>query len=70
MMRLVREGQERLAARSHPDPYIAPYMPGGTLFMRNPSFPNEALYPDGVPAHVSKYVLKYIFFIFSKFCLQ
>jgi hypothetical protein len=29
-------------------------MPGGTLFMRNPAFPQEALYPDGIPEGVSK----------------
>jgi len=29
-------------------------MPGGSLFMRNPAIPLEALYPDGVPAHYSK----------------
>lgn len=52
--RIVREARERLAERKHPDQYIQSYMPGGTLFMRNPAFPNEALYPDGVPEHLSK----------------
>jgi hypothetical protein len=52
--RLMREARERLAAVKHSDPYIQAYMPGGTLFMRNPAFPNEALYPDGVPDHVSR----------------
>ena len=50
----MREARERLEAFRHPDAYIQAYMPGGTLFMRNPSFPVEALYPDGVPAHVSR----------------
>lgn len=52
--RLMREARERLAAQRHADPYIQSYMPGGTLFMRNPAFPNEALYLDGVPEGVSK----------------
>lgn len=50
----MREAREKLASVKHADPYIQAYMPGGTLFMRNPAFPNEALYPDGVPAHVSR----------------
>ena len=29
-------------------------MPGGTLFMRNPAFPNEIIYPDGIPEGVSR----------------
>eukprot|EP01034_Spumella_vulgaris_P024813 gene24813-31195_t len=52
--RLMREGRERLAQQHHPDPYIVNYMPGGTLFMRNSPLPMEALYPEGIPAHVSK----------------
>ena len=52
--RLLREGYERLNAQTHPDPYIKPFMPGGSLFMRNPAIPLEALYPDGVPSHYSK----------------
>ena len=38
----------------HPDPYIAAYMPGGTLFQRNPAIPLEVLYPDGIPEGVSR----------------
>jgi len=52
--RLMREAQERLAKQTHPDPYIHAAMPGGSLFMRNPALPLEALYPDGIPAHMSK----------------
>ena len=52
--RLMREAKERLAEQTHADPYIAAYMPGGSLFMRNPAFPVEALYPDGVPEGVSR----------------
>lgn len=52
--RLLREGKEKLQSVRHPDAYIQAFMPGGTLFMRNPAFPNEALYPDGIPEHVSR----------------
>jgi len=52
--RLLREATERLAKQTHPDPYIAAYMPGGSLFMRNPAIPLEALYPDGIPEGVSR----------------
>lgn len=51
--RLVREAKERLAAQTHPDPYIQAYMPGGSLFMRNPAYPYELFYPDGIPEGVS-----------------
>jgi NADH dehydrogenase (ubiquinone) 1 beta subcomplex subunit 9 len=54
VVRLVREGQERLSLLSHPDPYIKPYMPGGSLFMRNPPPPLEIVYPHGIPDGVSK----------------
>ena len=52
--RLIREGQEQLAEQTHPDKYIAAFMPGGSLFMRNPAIPLEALYPDGIPEGKSK----------------
>ena len=54
LTRIMREAKDRLEAQTHPDPYIQAYMPGGSLFMRNPAFPNEALYPDGVPSFISK----------------
>jgi len=47
--RLLREGTEELTAQTHPDNYIAAYMPGGSLFMRNPAIPLEVMYPDGIP---------------------
>ena len=40
--RLMREATERLEKQTHPDPYISAYMPGGSLFMRNPAIPLEA----------------------------
>lgn len=51
--RLIREGYEKLESLSHPDPYIKPYMPGGSLFMRNSALPLEVVYPHGIPAGVS-----------------
>merc|ERR1719421_215141 len=53
-VRLVREAKDRLDAQMHPDPYIVPFMPGGSLFMRNPAIPLEALYPDGIPKEYSR----------------
>lgn len=52
--RLLREGKEKLEEQYHPDPYIQPYMPGGSLFMRNPAFPLEAMFPEGIPAGYSR----------------
>jgi hypothetical protein len=37
--RLVREAEERLASWTHPDPWVNPYMAGGSRFMRNPAMP-------------------------------
>jgi hypothetical protein len=51
---LVREAQERLSSLAHPDKYIAPYLPGGTLYMRNAALPLEAVFPDGIPEGVSQ----------------
>lgn len=51
--RLLRVGTERLEKQTHPDPYIQAYMPGGSLFMRNPAVPLEALYPEGIPANMT-----------------
>jgi hypothetical protein len=45
----VREGEEKLVERMHPDMYTLPYMPGGSKFMRNAPLPLEAVFPDGIP---------------------
>mmetsp|Transcript_31067 Transcript_31067/g.23103 ORF Transcript_31067/g.23103 Transcript_31067/m.23103 type:complete len:156 (+) Transcript_31067:48-515(+) len=50
---LLKDAYARLADQTHPDPIIQAYMPGGTLFMRNPAVPLEALYPDGIPEGIS-----------------
>lgn len=46
-VRLITEGKQELFDNTHPDPYCVPYMPGGTLFMRNPPPPLEICFPDG-----------------------
>lgn len=53
-IQLLKEGQQKLADNVHPDPYIMPYMPGGSLFMRNSPIPLEAVFPDGIPADVDQ----------------
>ena len=53
-VRMLREGEEELADQAHPDNYIAAYMPGGSLFMRNPAIPLEAMYPHGIPEEKSR----------------
>mmetsp|Transcript_28931 Transcript_28931/g.64692 ORF Transcript_28931/g.64692 Transcript_28931/m.64692 type:complete len:154 (+) Transcript_28931:59-520(+) len=50
--RLVREANEHLFSLTHPDKYIPAYMPGGSLFMRNPPLPLSVCYPGGLPAGV------------------
>eukprot|EP00968_Pinguiococcus_pyrenoidosus_P023718 scaffold3970_cov257-Pinguiococcus_pyrenoidosus.AAC.3 len=48
--KLLEAGEEELFQYEHPDRYVPAYMPGGTLFMRNPTPPKELVYPNGVPA--------------------
>jgi NADH dehydrogenase (ubiquinone) 1 beta subcomplex subunit 9 len=45
--RILEEGEDEAFYYTHPDPYVVPYMPGGTLFMRNPPPPLEVCFPDG-----------------------
>jgi NADH dehydrogenase (ubiquinone) 1 beta subcomplex subunit 9 len=45
--RLLREANEEMFTFTHPDPYVKAYLPGGTLFMRNPPPPIEVCFPDG-----------------------
>lgn len=53
--RLLGEGEDELFMNTHPDPYTVPYMPGGTLYMRNPPLPLEVCFPDGnYPADAPK----------------
>uniref|UniRef100_A0A7S2DAM5 NADH dehydrogenase [ubiquinone] 1 beta subcomplex subunit 9 n=1 Tax=Octactis speculum TaxID=3111310 RepID=A0A7S2DAM5_9STRA len=52
--RLVKEGQEKLFSYTHPDKYIPAYLPGGSLYMRNPPLPLSVCYPDGIPEGVEE----------------
>ena len=44
--RSLLRGEAELAAHAHPDPYITPYRPGGSLYARNPPL------PEGVKIHL------------------
>lgn len=58
---LLRQGHEELRRHSHPDKYILPWMPGGTLFMRNPPLPFDVRSRDcdgvGVPIYLNELLL-------------
>ena len=55
---LTQEGKAELYEFTHPDPYCVPFMPGGSLFMRNPPPPLSICFPDGnYPADAPKYTL-------------
>ncbi|PRW45557.1 NADH dehydrogenase [ubiquinone] 1 beta subcomplex subunit 9 [Chlorella sorokiniana] len=36
--RALERGEARLRDHQHPDPYIVPYRPGGSMYARNPPF--------------------------------
>mmetsp|Transcript_57433 Transcript_57433/g.171327 ORF Transcript_57433/g.171327 Transcript_57433/m.171327 type:complete len:153 (-) Transcript_57433:1507-1965(-) len=56
--RLLKEGNAEVFKYTHPDPYCVPFMPGGSLFMRNPPLPMEVCFPDGnYPADAPKVLL-------------
>lgn len=45
--RALEKGEAKLKDMLHPDPYIEPYRPGGSLYARNPPFPKEVkMYMD------------------------
>jgi hypothetical protein len=53
-----KEGKAELFEYSHPDPYCVPFMPGGSLFMRNPPPPMSICFPDGnLPDDAPRYTL-------------
>jgi hypothetical protein len=53
-----QEGKAELFEFTHPDPYCVPFMPGGSLFMRNPPPPLSICFPDGdIPADAPKHTL-------------
>jgi NADH dehydrogenase (ubiquinone) 1 beta subcomplex subunit 9 len=45
--KLCREAEEELFSYTHPDQYVLPWMPGGSMFMRNPPIPMSVVYPHG-----------------------
>jgi NADH dehydrogenase (ubiquinone) 1 beta subcomplex subunit 9 len=52
---LFKEAKAELHRNTHPDPYCVPFMPGGSLFMRNPPIPLEVCFPNGnYPADAPK----------------
>jgi NADH dehydrogenase (ubiquinone) 1 beta subcomplex subunit 9 len=53
---LLRKAHEKMAEYTHPDPYVVNYMPGSTLYMRNPPLPLSVCYPNGIPEEVQKEV--------------
>ncbi len=54
-IRLLKEARAEIQKNTHPDPYCVPFMPGGSLFMRNPPPPLEVCFPDGnYPADAPK----------------
>jgi NADH dehydrogenase (ubiquinone) 1 beta subcomplex subunit 9 len=54
-IRLLKEANAEVHEFTHPDPYCVPFMPGGSLFMRNPPPPLEVCFPDGnYPADAPK----------------
>lgn len=57
----MEKGAKWLDTHKHPDPIIAHYMPGGSSFMRNPTYPNEITYDFNVPATASKYAYVLLF---------
>ena len=55
---ILQEGKAELFEFTHPDPYCVPFMPGGSLFMRNPPPPLSICFPDGdIPADAPKHTL-------------
>ncbi|KAJ8609956.1 hypothetical protein CTAYLR_008087 [Chrysophaeum taylorii] len=46
---LLKKGEELLKEYTHPDPYVNPAMPGGSLYMRNAPQPLEVVYDGHVP---------------------
>lgn len=58
----LEEGENELYVDyQHPDPYCFPYMPGGSLFMRNPPIPLDVCFPEHgdeeMPADAPTYTL-------------
>ncbi|KAH8059377.1 hypothetical protein JL722_5403 [Aureococcus anophagefferens] len=48
-MALLKAGEAKLVDYTHPDKYICAYMPGGSLYMRNPPLPLHVCHDGHVP---------------------
>ena len=46
---LLKAGEEKLWEMSHPDRYICAYMPGGSLYMRNPPLSLHVCHDGHIP---------------------
>lgn len=46
----IQAGEKELSDYVHVDPYVLPYMPGGSKFMRNPPLPPSAAYEGHPPS--------------------
>lgn len=44
--RVLQNGEAKFESMKHPDPYIVPYRPGGSLYARNPPFQDVTLQRD------------------------
>lgn len=49
---IMNSAYKTMETYTHPDPYIVPWMPGGSLFQRNPPLPLDVCFPDGIPSDV------------------
>lgn len=49
---LLKAAEDELYSWMHPDPYVCPHMPSGTLYMRNAPVPLVAIYGDKLPEGV------------------
>ena len=47
----IQLGQDELVRYAHPDPYVIPWMPGGSKFMRNPPPPPDVVHDGHVDKH-------------------
>ena len=48
----MQETEKELFAKTHPDVYVVPWMPGGSKFMRNPPLPVESCFEGEIPEDV------------------
>ena len=49
---MLEASEKELIDLEHPEPYLPPYMPGGSAFMRDNAFDWQFVFPDGIPAEL------------------